>query len=272
MGVPRGRWWWLDIATVRPRGMHPVVRVDRGVGTSSWPPVGTFTWPRAREIAVSKRGYADKMVSRLGFEPRTRGLKVSRGAVHGVVLGHSASVSRAALVHLLHQVGPSVTAVAGSVAGRSPASAAIASGRDPPMPCAVRPLPCSRVAHPDRPTIRGETVDRSADHADRGRSMRDPFRPSAPGSPASPAGISRRWVPPPSAVVVRLRPDRHRDIPPCPVRLALEAAQVDGRDREARVVKEALTASIDSPASRRNFAAECRKTWSPVGASPAARR
>jgi hypothetical protein len=87
-------------------------------------------------------------------------------------------------------VGPSVTAVAGSVAGRScPASAAMASGRDPPTPLPVRPLPCSRVARPDRPTVRGETVDRSADHADHadhGRSRRDPFRPSAARSPRHP--------------------------------------------------------------------------------------
>jgi hypothetical protein len=51
-------------------------------------------------------------VSRLGFEPRTRGLKVSGPLAHGVVLGPLASVPRAVVVHRVYVVGPSVTAVA----------------------------------------------------------------------------------------------------------------------------------------------------------------
>ena len=119
---------------------------------------------------ASERKYLDIVVSRLGFEPRTRGLKVSRGAVHGVVLGHSASVSRPALLHPLHQVGPDVTAVAGSVAGRSAASASIASGRDLRCLSTVRPLPCSP-GRPSRPTDRPWRNSRSV----RG--------PCGPGSP-----------------------------------------------------------------------------------------
>jgi len=70
-------------------------------------------------------------VSRLGFEPRTRGLKVPAEAVHGVIWGPLLSTLRVDAIHRLHQMPPSAFPVAGSVAGRS--------------------LPCSdtdRVRHP----------------------------------------------------------------------------------------------------------------------------
>ena len=57
-------------------------------------------------------------MSRLGFEPRTRGLKVRLSAVHGVVSGQSACVSRAAPIHRVHHVVWDAFPVAGSVAGR----------------------------------------------------------------------------------------------------------------------------------------------------------
>ena len=52
------------------------------------------------------------LVSRLGFEPRTQGLKVRGDAVHGVHWPASPSTSRAAAVHLVHSVGPDDLAVA----------------------------------------------------------------------------------------------------------------------------------------------------------------
>jgi hypothetical protein len=65
-------------------------------------------------------------VSRLGFEPRTRGLKVSVEAVHGIIPRRSRSTLRVVAVHRLHHVGPSAFPVAGSVAGRSlPCCAAV---------------------------------------------------------------------------------------------------------------------------------------------------
>ena len=82
----------------------------------------------ARNYLASERGYQERVVSRLGFEPRTQGLKVSVEAVHGVVPRRSRSTLRVVAVHRLHHVGPSTTAVAGSVAGSpSPAQTPIDS-------------------------------------------------------------------------------------------------------------------------------------------------
>jgi hypothetical protein len=57
-------------------------------------------------------------VSRLGFEPRTRGLKVSVQAVHGDTQGAFTSMPRTALIHGLHHIPWDVTAVAVNVAVR----------------------------------------------------------------------------------------------------------------------------------------------------------
>ena len=57
-------------------------------------------------------------MSRLGFEPRTRGLKVSVEAVHGIIWRRMAPALRAAAVHWLHRVAPESTAVAVNVAVR----------------------------------------------------------------------------------------------------------------------------------------------------------
>jgi len=72
----------------------------------------------ARDYPASERRCKGKVVSRLGFEPRTRGLKVSVEAVHGATRGAFTSIPRVELIHRLHHVGPSTTAVAGSVAGK----------------------------------------------------------------------------------------------------------------------------------------------------------
>ncbi len=56
------------------------------------------------------------LVSRLGFEPRTRGSRVRGLPVHGVILGHLAYTPRVAGVHRLYGVGPTLTAVAVNVA------------------------------------------------------------------------------------------------------------------------------------------------------------
>ncbi len=86
------------------------------------PPPWLSTWLSIARSGVAKeasradftRGLVE---GRVGFEPTTRGLKVSEAAVHGVVSSPRTCDSRAALVHPLHPMGPSVTAVAGSVAG-----------------------------------------------------------------------------------------------------------------------------------------------------------
>ncbi len=56
------------------------------------------------------------VVSRLGFEPRARGVEVSAGDVHGVLWRSSASISSAWHVYGLHPVGWGSTAVAVNVA------------------------------------------------------------------------------------------------------------------------------------------------------------
>ena len=55
-------------------------------------------------------------VSPVGFEPTTRGLKVSLGAVHGVIWAPFLSMPRGASVHWLHTVRPTLMAVAVNVA------------------------------------------------------------------------------------------------------------------------------------------------------------
>lgn len=58
-------------------------------------------------------------MSRLGFGPRTRGSKVSLSVVHGVLWLRFLSMPRAVLVHEVHAVRPTLTAVAVNVAVRS---------------------------------------------------------------------------------------------------------------------------------------------------------
>ena len=52
----------------------------------------------------------------MGFEPTTRGLKVLSGGVHRVLWGAFLSMPRGALIHGLHPVGLTLTAVAVNVA------------------------------------------------------------------------------------------------------------------------------------------------------------
>ena len=52
----------------------------------------------------------------MGFEPTTRGLKVSSESVHRVLRGPALSMPRVALIHGLHPIGPESTAVAVNVA------------------------------------------------------------------------------------------------------------------------------------------------------------
>ena len=75
---------------------------NRPDGSVQSPRKGTFT-----------RG---SLEGRLGFEPTTRGLKVSPVAVHGVVSSALVSTSRAVPVHGLHPLVPKLTAVAVTVA------------------------------------------------------------------------------------------------------------------------------------------------------------
>ncbi len=63
----------------------------------------------------SERG---KVVSRLGFEPRTRGLKVSAGDVHRVLSRTPVSMPNGTPIHQLHREGRTLTAVAVNVAVR----------------------------------------------------------------------------------------------------------------------------------------------------------
>jgi len=58
------------------------------------------------------------VVSRLGFEPRTRGLKVPESAVHRVLRGALLSMPRGTPIHQLHREGRTLTAVAVNVAVR----------------------------------------------------------------------------------------------------------------------------------------------------------
>ena len=61
---------------------------------------------RASETRASTRHLRAKLVSRLGFEPRTRGLKVPVLGVHGVVWGGSTSHWSSGAVHLVHRMRP----------------------------------------------------------------------------------------------------------------------------------------------------------------------
>jgi hypothetical protein len=56
------------------------------------------------------------VVSPVGFEPTTRGLKVSLGAVHGVLRAPFLSMAHGDPVHRNYRVGPTLTAVAVNVA------------------------------------------------------------------------------------------------------------------------------------------------------------
>jgi hypothetical protein len=75
---------------------------------------------RALEGRRFRRSPRETEASRLGFEPRTRGSKVSPVAVHRVVWGTVGSTLRAVGVHQVHGMGPPSTAVAvsGAVFGR----------------------------------------------------------------------------------------------------------------------------------------------------------
>ena len=57
-----------------------------------------------------------KLEGRVGFEPTTRGLKVSPESVNSVLRGQALSIPRVALIHRLHRVGSPCTAVAVNVA------------------------------------------------------------------------------------------------------------------------------------------------------------
>jgi len=82
-----------------------------------WLAAGLADGRRWRASATRAGGFTrDFLEGRLGFEPRTRGLKVSRGAVHGDVWRHIASLPRAASVHPVHRMTLTATAVAVSVA------------------------------------------------------------------------------------------------------------------------------------------------------------
>jgi hypothetical protein len=74
--------------------------------------------PPVRMPPSAARGpnHAWNLEGRLEFEPRTRGLKVSPAAVHGVRHGRSTRTARASAVHGLHGIGRRCTVVAVSVA------------------------------------------------------------------------------------------------------------------------------------------------------------
>jgi len=95
------------------------------------------TWLSNRHaVAPDSPGNGDSerglVVSRLGFEPRTRGLKVCLPAVHRVAWRSLGSTARANAVHGVHGVGPRRIAVAVNVA--------VSSGTRWPRPHRARRL------------------------------------------------------------------------------------------------------------------------------------
>jgi hypothetical protein len=78
---------------------------------------------RAQHLVVSTFAIHHILVSRLGFEPRTRGLKACPSAVHRVIWRPTSATQRGVPIHQVHAIGRSRSAVAVSVAV-SPSAAA----------------------------------------------------------------------------------------------------------------------------------------------------
>ena len=120
---------------------HPIARPWLSTWLSNGPPAPTRTPCAAR----SERG---KLEGRLGFEPRTRGLKVSPAAIHGVSPSPSVSAAGASPVDGLHDVPRISTAVAVNVAVsandrwstlRGKVAASLGKHPSPPTPASTPP-------------------------------------------------------------------------------------------------------------------------------------
>ncbi len=111
----------LTRSAVRPyaaafvHALHPVHSVSLGASAVA---VNVAVKPPRRDAPRLKSADCERgiVVSRLGFEPRTRGSRVSAGSVHGVPWSASLSRPRGLLVHGLRSMGPSDTAVAVNLA------------------------------------------------------------------------------------------------------------------------------------------------------------